>query len=143
MSIDTTTETWSICVSPQGVRDRLGAGLHETVSDPLRYGPGGFGFALYERRARARHLTGSVLVSQADWEDGEWLHASIDRINRMPSYDDLAALHKAVFGSRYAYQVFAPASRHVNLRKFALHLWGRVDDSDGLVLPDFGKHGTI
>jgi hypothetical protein len=141
------TVTWSMCVSPAGVRDRLVAGLRETVGEPLRYGPGGFGLAIYQKRGHGpRILTGSVLVSQADWEDGsgEWLHASIDRMHRMPSYEDLRALHKAVFGSRYAYQIFAPPQRHVNLNKYVLHLWGRVDDGDdGLVLPDFGKHGTI
>lgn len=71
----------------------------------------------------------------------EWIHASISRDDRMPSYDDLALLHRAVFRDGWAYQVFAPSEHHVNLHAHALHLWGLVDGS--AVLPNFGEFGTI
>lgn len=78
-----------------------------------------------------------------DAVDGEWIHASYCRHDGvMPSYDELQTLHRAVFGDGWAYQVFAPSERHVNIHGNALHLWGR---SDGCaVLPDFvGKSGTV
>jgi len=53
----------------------------------------------------------------------------------MPSYNDLAMLHAAVFESGWAYQVFVPPGEHVNLHDFALHLFGRLDGAP--VLPDF------
>ena len=134
-----------LAVSPEGVRQRLLLGLRDEVGEPLPHGPAGFALLLGRRQGRKLHLTGSIIVSQSDVPDapGEWLHASIARQDRMPSYADLAALHKAVFGARYAYQVFAPPSAHVNIHSTALHLWGRVDDGDGRLLPDFGAGGTI
>lgn len=86
---------------------------------------------------------GSVIVSQSDHEDGnEWLHASIAFQNFTPRYIDLTTLKEAVFGpNRYAYQVFAPDTEHVNIHEHALHLWGRADGKPAL--PNFGRMGTI
>jgi hypothetical protein len=76
-------------------------------------------------------------------EEGvNWVHASISRKADMPTYDDLALLHRAVFGEEgWAYQVFAPARQHINIHEHVLHLFGRADGER--VLPDFGRHGTI
>lgn len=75
-----------------------------------------------------------VIVSEAPHPDPDdptkwvnWIHASMTRAETIPSYDDLVLLHAAVFGERYAYQVFAPPSEHVNIHARALHLWGRED----------------
>ena len=84
----------------------------------------------------------SVIVTCAPQDDGlEWIHASISR-DFMPSYEDLVTLHTSVWKGRgWAYQVFAPASDHVNIHEFALHLWGRRDGQPAL--PNFGAGGTI
>lgn len=90
-----------------------------------------------------RDGAGDGAANVTDAEDGEWIHASYCRHDGvMPSYDELQMLHRAVFGDGWAYQVFAPSERHVNIHGNALHLWGR---SDGCaVLPDFvGKSGTV
>jgi hypothetical protein len=79
--------------------------------------------------------TGSVIVTTADHDGEEWVHASIARPAEMPSYADLKLLHAAVFGSGWAYQVFAPPSDHVNIHQYALHLFGRLDGEPAL--PDF------
>ena len=85
----------------------------------------------------------SVLVTRADHEDGaDWLHASVARRDRLPTYHDLTALKAAVWGDGgWAYQVFPSRDRHVSIHSYALHLWGRADGKN--VLPDFGEHGTI
>src|SRR3954465_12933029 len=104
----------------------------------MPFGPAGL-------RVRIERLAqrGSVIATQADHEDGqEWLHASISWEDQMPTYADLVALHRAVFGRRrWAYQVFSPEVGHVNLHEYALHLWGRANGNPAL--PDFGKFGTI
>lgn len=95
---------------------------------PKEWGPDGWAF---------RHLAApaSVLVTAFPGDGGDWVHASMTRDNRVPTYDDLTTLHRAVWGDGYAYQVFAPPADHVNLHAHALHLWGRADGQP--VLPDF------
>jgi ParB family chromosome partitioning protein len=101
---------------------------------PEPHGPDGWTFV-------ARHQPSSVIVSCAAYQGAEWLHASIAHQDHMPTYEDLVLLHRAVFGDGYAFQVFAPPSKHVNIHQHALHLWGRRDGSN--LLPDFGAQGTI
>jgi hypothetical protein len=86
-----------------------------------------------------------IIVSLDDTSDPgtEWLHASFSyqMPSRMPSYNDLKLMHRAVFGDGHAYQCFVPPAEHVNLTGNVLHLFGRLDGKP--VLPDFGRHGTI
>lgn len=110
------------------------------VSRIYQYGPRGVGASFNTGDG----LRGSILVSQSGQPDDptEWIHTSIAFADRDPTYADLVTLHRAVFGrKRFAYQVFAPASSHVNIHAHALHLWGRADGA--AVLPDFGRLGTI
>lgn len=109
---------------------------------PVPFGDDGFFM-------QAKDITASVIVNAFDWADGPWLtagpwvHASIARNDRMPDYDDLCLLHKAVWPEDgWSYQMFVPAARRGNIHNFALHLWGRLDGKP--VLPDFvGTKGTI
>lgn len=103
---------------------------------PEPFGPDGWALI-------SRDNTASVIVSAADYDGIEYIHASVASADHttMPTYDDLCLLHKAVFGDGYAYQVFAPPSQHVNIHEAALHLWGRADGKP--VLPEFGSEGTI
>lgn len=107
------------------VRRHLG---RSNWSTPEPFGPDGF---------RMQRLDGaaSVIVTCAAHGEHEWVHASIARPSEMPSYADLKVLHAAVFGSGWAYQVFAPPTDHVNIHNFALHLFGRLDGKPAL--PDF------
>lgn len=66
-----------------------------------------------------------VLVSQDLTDDGEhWLHVSISRENRLPSWDDLK-LAKDIFIGRQneAVQVLPADRDYVNLHPNCLHLW--------------------
>lgn len=71
-----------------------------------------------------------------------WIHASFSHSDgaTMPSYDDLCLMHRAIFPG-FAYQVFAPPEKHVNITHNVLHLWGRADGKPAM--PDFGRHGSI
>jgi hypothetical protein len=83
-----------------------------------------------------------VIVTTADFPDGrEWMHISLSRVDRLPNYDDLKHAKETFAGNhRYAYQVFPPADKHVNLHEFCLHLW--VPLTGDAPLPDFTRGGN-
>ena len=117
------------------VRRRLG---REAWLPPEQFGPDGWSLM-------ARDGSASVIISCSDHPDDphEWLHVSMARYDgRVPSYDEMCALHHAVWGDGgYAYQAHVPLDRHVNIHEHALHLWGRLDGT--AVLPEFGLAGSI
>src|SRR5689334_6529505 len=63
----------------------------------------------------------SALISGAIQEDGKpWLHVSVARQNRMPSYKDLTDVKATFIGrDRKAILVFAAAKDHINLHPYA------------------------
>ena len=100
---------------------------------PYPHGPDGWVFD-------NAHEHGQIIVSVSDLPDDtgiEWVHASIAFKDRMPTYDELCLMHRAVYADHYAYQVFAPAAQHINIHHHALHLWGRLDGEP--MLPEFGR----
>lgn len=120
-------------------------GRHERLDNPRPFGVCGFAVVIIGIKARGRSIdyepVGTVIVTQADHDDAEWLHASIAR-KHIPDYADLAGLKEATWGPNgYAYQVFPSKAEHVNIHERALHLWGRADGER--VLPAFGQWGTI
>lgn len=136
-----TTMTAPFAINDRAMVDVLRRrGYHPSWPEP--YGPSGVRLAVYRTDPFVR---GSIIVTQAEhpYPNGvDWIHASLAWPDVMPTYGDLTALHRAVFGRRrWSYQVFAPDSRHVNIHNYALHLWGRADGKN--VLPDFGVEGTI
>lgn len=89
-----------------------------------------------------------VLVSAtrgAHPDDGDqrvWLHVSLSRRHRLPSYEDIVDVKRIFIGpDRQAIQFFTKESKHVNIDPYVLHLWCCVEGDDGL--PDFGKFGVI
>lgn len=109
------------------IRKALGAGFW---GPPSPFGPDGWAFR------RIRGGAGSVIVTEFVLDGTAWWHASIAFETDRPSYNALAALHTAVWGGDgYAYQVFAPKSKHINIHENALHLWGRADGKPEL--PEF------
>lgn len=119
-------------LDPLGIRKTLG---RKEWLAPTPWGPQGWKFV--------RIGGGSVIVSVSEFPGNtlEWIHASIAYPDRTPTYDDLVLLHQAVFRDGYAYQVFAPAAKHVNIHVNALHLYGRFDGEPAL--PDFAPFGSI
>src|SRR4051812_14640431 len=94
----------------------------------------GDGYALRQKSGGLR-----VLIDCAPKADGaEWLHVSVSRKHWTPTHADMALVKQDFIGDdRYAYSVWAPKSRHVNIHAFCLHLWARMDNEDGQVLPEF------
>jgi hypothetical protein len=79
-----------------------------------------------------------VIMSCAKEEDGKWwIHISLSRRNRMPSYEDLYLIRK-LFVSKEdcAYQVFPPEGEHINIHPYCLHLWVCPGER---VTPDFTR----
>lgn len=84
-----------------------------------------------------------VIVSDAYHGDGGvWRHVSVSSHQApLPTWTELDWCKRAFIGAdRFAYQVHAPTEQHVNLRE-VLHVWARMDDHDGAVLPDFTDGG--
>jgi len=84
----------------------------------------------------------TVIVSGSTEADGRrWLHVSVSRPSRLPTWDDLREVKDTFIGrDRKAIQVLPPAAEYVNIHPNVLHLWACLDD-DGL--PDFRKEGGI
>jgi hypothetical protein len=98
--------------------------------------PFGDGFA-YRYRNGLR-----VIVTTGSFDDGrDWMHISVSRKDRLPSWDDMKFVKNTFAESRVGYQVFAPPSEHVNIHDFCLHIW--VPLSGAPPLPNFGAGGTI
>lgn len=91
-----------------------------------------------------QHESGLRVCSSA-WPavDGKrWLHVSMARVDRMPSYDDMYEAKGLFCGrERKALQVFPTLSEHYSAHPFCLHLWCAIDGDDGL--PDFRILGGI
>jgi hypothetical protein len=122
-------------LDPLGIRARLG---RDQWGPATEHGPDGWHYV-----AAKGQDPGAVIVTCSDLRDDarEWVHASISRRDRLPTYEELQTLHRAVWPAGYAYQVFAPPSAHVNIHPHALHLWGLLSGERDL--PDFGWAGTI
>lgn len=71
----------------------------------------------------------SVILSGATQTDGKrWLHLSIARRNRIPSFEELRDAKETFIGpDLYAVQVFPPKEFYVNLNPFVLHLFACLD----------------
>ena len=120
-----------------GVTKRLG---RDNWRPPVEYGPSGWVIDNYNDELRII-ITDAPLPPEVDPSQEWWRHASISHTDRIPTYDELQMLHRAVWPEGYAYQVFAAPADHININEHVLHLWGRPDGRR--VLPDFGVRGTI
>jgi hypothetical protein len=119
------------------VRQRLG---RKVWGVPLPFGPAGWKFDRLDGGARIL-LTSGPAADDEDCSGGDWWHASISGKDRMPTYEELSLMHRAVWPNGWAYQVFAPPADHINLHAHVLHLWGRPDGA--IQLPQFGAKGMI
>lgn len=83
-----------------------------------------------------------VVVSCDDELDGKfWLHVSVSRADRLPSWGDLTEVKDAFIGrDKLAVQVLPRKADYVNCHEFCLHLFHCLD---GDPCPDFRRDGLI
>jgi hypothetical protein len=86
-----------------------------------------------------RSANGIDVIISGQIEDGKrWLHVSLSRKHRMPTYEDIALVKRAFIGDGLkAIMIFPERKYHVNLHSFCLHLWACLEDDQ---LPKF-SHG--
>jgi hypothetical protein len=79
-------------------------------------------------RAFKSHTGLAAIVSVDEIMRKRWLHVSISRASRTPTYDDLAWAKEGFIGPDLpAYQVFPRSAEHRNLHPNCLHLWAPLD----------------
>lgn len=85
--------------------------------------------------------------------DGHWLHLSISRERRLPTWADLCTARDQLgYTDRLFVQLLPPASAWLNMHSYCLHLWSRLD---AVTVPDavwnqvgcdgerYGKKGAL
>ena len=98
------------------------------------YGPDGFAYRTILDQLQ-------VIETRGTHDGHEWLHVSMSREGRIPSYEDMTQVKRIFVGDdRMAVQIFPAKERHINIHNYCLHLWCPLDYEP---LPDFGKFGTI
>ena len=96
---------------------------------------------LYGIKAYLRNDQLQVLFSYINMEGKPWLHVSLSRPKKIPSYEDMYCVKQIFIGDDLqAVQIFPKKEKHLNINEYVLHLWCALE-GDGL--PDFGKYGTI
>jgi len=96
--------------------------------------PWGLGYALQHQSG----LRAIIDCSQKE-DDRWWVHVSVSRKSRCPSHDEMCMVKRDFIGDRYAYAVYPPAQKYVNIHAYCLHLWALVDELQGRVLPEFSS----
>jgi len=78
----------------------------------------------------------SLILSGAyEMDKKRWLHLSIARPDRLPTWDELKTAKTLFLGREtMAIQVMPPESKYVNQHPYCLHLWHCLD---GDPCPDF------
>jgi hypothetical protein len=94
---------------------------------------GNFGDGFAVQRGGLRAIVDCSVKADGEW----WLHLSVSRKSWAPNAEDMRAAKEAFLGDRYAYAVYPPADRHVNIHPFCLHLWARFDGAP--LLPEFSE----
>lgn len=90
---------------------------------------------------RADGLKVMLSVEAKDGDDRKWLHVSLSREDRLPSWDDVRTVKDIFVGrDKTAIQVLPPESEYVNLNKTVLHLWCCLNKD---LLPDFRRCGAL
>lgn len=83
-----------------------------------------------------------IIASAGEYDDGrEWLHISVSRKSRVPSYDELTRIKRDFIGDdKKAVLVLPEKKKHVNIHDYCLHLFYSAENP----LPEFSAGmGTI
>lgn len=83
-----------------------------------------------------------IMASAGEYDDGkEWLHVSVSRKSRLPTYEELTRIKRDFIGDdKKAVFVLPEKEKHVNIHNYCLHLFYSAANP----LPDFtGGSGSI
>lgn len=76
-----------------------------------------------------------VIISGIVIDHKRWIHVSVSRKSRLPSWDDLKIVKNLFVGlEKKAFQVLPAYKEYVNIHPYCLHLWHCLD---GDLVPDF------
>ena len=96
-----------------------------------------------ERPDGAAYMNNGLLVIRGGeiHEGKRWIHVSVSRKKRLPTYEELARIKRDFIGDdKKAIMVLPEAEHHVNIHPYCLHLF-HCEDGDGL--PEFSRNGMI
>lgn len=90
----------------------------------------------YANAAFYESIDGIRVIAEAELHGSDvWLHVSLSRANRDPSYADMQRVKRLFVGAeRKAVQVFPPEAEHYNFHPHCLHLWAPLGHDP---LPNF------
>jgi hypothetical protein len=78
-----------------------------------------------------------ILSADKELDGKEWIHLSVSRKSRIPSWDDLVFVRDVFIGrNKKCVQIIPDEASYVNDCVYCLHIWHCID-GDGL--PDFTK----
>lgn len=83
-----------------------------------------------------------IIASAGEYDDGkEWLHVSVSRKSRLPTYEELTRIKRDFIGDdKKAVFILPEKEKHVNIHNYCLHLFYSAANP----LPDFtGGSGSI
>lgn len=79
-----------------------------------------------DKRAPIRAIATVDLMDR--WNAGAWLHLSVSRPNRLPTWGDLVVAREELgYGARVFVQLLPPVTHWLNVGGFVLHLFHRID----------------
>lgn len=83
-----------------------------------------------------------IMASAGEYDDGkEWLHVSVSRKSRIPTYDEMTRIKRDFIGDdKKAVFILPEKKNHVNINENCLHLFYSAENP----LPEFsGGTGSI
>lgn len=84
-------------------------------------------FGMFVQRIRDP-LRAMVSIDDYGHEDGNWLHISISRASRLPSWADLVTARDELgYRDWFFMQMLPPARNWLNVHKYTMHLLSRLD----------------
>jgi len=86
-------------------------------------------YGAYIQRAPRAAMRAIVTLDLMDeWQAGTWLHVSISRPTRLPTWGDLVLAREELgYADRAFVQLLPPRSHWLNVAGYVLHLFHRVD----------------
>lgn len=86
----------------------------------------------------------AILSCQIEDDGRAWLHLSVSHRERIPTHGEMRTVKELFLGDRYAYAVWPPRVKYVNLHPNVLHVFALLEARDRQPLPDFtGGTGSL